>query len=99
MQRRKFIQNTVLFSSLALVDPMEIMASTKTVIDFPVVRVAKNKRNFESELIEKTIIEFQNNVKDKELGWLFNNCFPNTLDTTVTFSQKKWATRYLCNHR
>jgi meiotically up-regulated gene 157 (Mug157) protein len=23
-------------------------------------------------------------VADKELGWLFENCFPNTLDTTVT---------------
>lgn len=88
MQRRKFIQNAALFSSLALIDPMEIIANTKTYKDFPIVRVAKSKRNFESEFIEKTIIEFQKNVKDKELGWLFNNCFPNTLDTTVTYSEK-----------
>src|SRR6187431_1536108 len=88
MQRRKFIQNTALFSGLALIDPMEIIAGTKAIIDFPIVRVAKDKRNFESEFIEKTIAEFQKNVKDKELGWLFNNCFPNTLDTTVTYSQK-----------
>jgi len=88
MQRRKFIQNTALFSSLALIDPMEIIAKTNTNFDFPVVRVEKSKRNFQSEFIEKTIIEFQKNVKDKELGWLFNNCFPNTLDTTVTYSQK-----------
>lgn len=89
MQRRKFIQNTALFSSLALIDPMEIMAGTKQMLqDFPLVRVAKGKRNFESDFIEKSIAEFQKNVKDKELGWLFNNCFPNTLDTTVTYSQK-----------
>ncbi|PKB15156.1 glycoside hydrolase family 125 protein [Flavobacterium sp. 5] len=88
MQRRKFIQNTALFSSLAFIDPMEIIAGTKMTADFPVVRVAKGKRNFESDLIEKAIAEFQKNVKDKELGWLFNNCFPNTLDTTVTHGQK-----------
>ena len=88
MQRRKFIQNTALFSSLALIDPMEIFAGTTMAVDFPIVRVAKGKRNFESELIEKAIAEFQKNVKDKELGWLFNNCFPNTLDTTVTYGQK-----------
>lgn len=88
MQRRKFIQSTALFSSLALIDPFEIMASNTKTIDFPIVRVAKHKRNFESDFIEKTIAEFQKNVKDKELTWLFNNCFPNTLDTTVTYSQK-----------
>jgi meiotically up-regulated gene 157 (Mug157) protein len=56
--------------------------------DFPVVRTPKGKRHFESEVIEKAIAEFQKNVKDKELGWLFNNCFPNTLDTTVTFTKE-----------
>ena len=88
MQRRKFIQNSALFSSLALIDPIEIFAANSNMVNFPVVRVAKGKRNFESELIEKAIIEFQKNVKDQELGWLFNNCFPNTLDTTVTYDLK-----------
>ncbi|QEE50676.1 glycoside hydrolase family 125 protein [Flavobacterium alkalisoli] len=88
MQRRKFIQNTALFGGLTLLDPMEIIAGINSGNNFPVVRVAKGKRNFESEVIEKTITEFQKNVKDKELAWLFNNCFPNTLDTTVTYAQK-----------
>ncbi|MET0243189.1 MAG: glycoside hydrolase family 125 protein, partial [Flavitalea sp.] len=38
--------------------------------------------------IEAAIKEFRSKVKDPELGWLFENCFPNTLDTTVTFTQK-----------
>ena len=53
---------------------------------FPTVRVAK--RNFNSTAVENAIAEFGKNVKDQELTWLFNNCFPNTLDTTVTFTEK-----------
>jgi meiotically up-regulated gene 157 (Mug157) protein len=45
------------------------------------------QRKFSSKAIEGAVTEFQNKVKDKELGWLFGNCFPNTLDTTVTFKE------------
>ena len=51
---------------------------------FPTVRVAPEKRNFQSPAIEAAIGEFQKNVADPKLDWLFNNAFPNTLDTTVT---------------
>ena len=53
---------------------------------FPVVRVAPEKRRFRSKAVDKAIAEFGANVKNKELVWLFENCFPNTLDTTVTFT-------------
>ncbi len=53
-------------------------------ISFPTVRVAPEKRHFQSPAIEAAISEFQNHVADPKLGWLFNNAFPNTLDTTVT---------------
>jgi meiotically up-regulated gene 157 (Mug157) protein len=29
----------------------------------------------------------QSQIRDRELAWLFANCFPNTLDTTVTLSK------------
>ena len=87
MKRRTFIQNSALASGLTLIDPSHLMAQG-IAKDFPVVRVAKGKRNFESSAIEKAIKEFQKNVKDEELNWLFNNCFPNTLDTTVTYTDK-----------
>jgi uncharacterized protein len=51
--------------------------------DFPLVRVPKSKRRFSSDAIEDAILKFKRAVKDPELGWLFENCFPNTLDTTV----------------
>ena len=87
MERRRFIQNTALFTGLTFINPLDIIAGT-TSKDFPVVRIPEGDRNFQSTIIEKMIKEFQKNVKDEELGWLFNNCFPNTLDTTVTYSEK-----------
>ena len=62
--------------------PLTTMNSNTT--EFPTVRVAPEKRNFQSPAIEAAIAEFQRNVADPKLDWLFNNAFPNTLDTTVT---------------
>jgi len=56
---------------------------------YPEVRTAISQRKFSSPAIESAITEFKQHVKDDELGWLFNNCFPNTLDTTVTFTTKE----------
>lgn len=89
MKRRKFIRNTALAGGLIMVDPFQVAAAN--IINskqFPIVRVPKRERHFKSKLIEDAIKEFQENVKDEELGWLFNNCFPNTLDTTVTYVEK-----------
>lgn len=88
MQRRNFIRNTALVGGLALVDPFHLAAGTLNKGQFPEVRTPKGKRHFESKAIEKAIKEFGKNVKDEELTWLFNNCFPNTLDTTVTYTEK-----------
>ncbi|MFO7446451.1 MAG: glycoside hydrolase family 125 protein [Ignavibacteriaceae bacterium] len=43
-------------------------------------------RKFTSEAVERTITEIKKTVKDEELALLFENCFSNTLDTTVNFS-------------
>lgn len=48
-------------------------------------RPAPGKRNFTSRAVEETIDEVTKAIPDEELGWLFENCFPNTLDTTVEF--------------
>ena len=42
-------------------------------------------RNFTSEAVESTIREVTGKLKNQKLAWLFENCFPNTLDTTVNF--------------
>jgi hypothetical protein len=40
-------------------------------------------RNFISEAVEAKIGDVKKSIADPELAWLFENCFPNTLDTTV----------------
>lgn len=84
MKRRTFIQNTGLLGAGVLASKMSFASAP----DFPVVRVPLSKRHFNSVAVEQAIKTFQTNVADKELGWLFENCFPNTLDTTVTYSLK-----------
>lgn len=52
---------------------------------FPTVRVPEAKRKFKSPAVEKTIQRIKSSIGNKELAWMFENCFPNTLDTTVDF--------------
>jgi meiotically up-regulated gene 157 (Mug157) protein len=42
------------------------------------------ERKFISAAVEEKIIQMKKIITDEELGWMFENCFPNTLDTTVT---------------
>lgn len=48
-------------------------------------RPAEKDRLFTSEAIEKKITEVQGMLANPRLAWMFGNCFPNTLDTTVHF--------------
>lgn len=54
---------------------------------FPVVRVPEGKRKFKSVAVERTIEKIQSSIGNRELAWMFGNCFPNTLDTTVDFGR------------
>lgn len=48
-------------------------------------RPPKNKRLFHSEAVEQQIARVKAMLTNKKLAWMFENCFPNTLDTTVHF--------------
>lgn len=43
------------------------------------------ERLFRSQAVENEILRVQKLLKNGELAWMFTNCFPNTLDTTVHF--------------
>lgn len=82
MNRKKFFQQ----SSLAVAG---VLLSKYTTANgqagFPVVRVPESQRKFKSDAVEKLIADVKKNIGNKEIAWLFENCFPNTLDTTVDF--------------
>ncbi len=51
-------------------------------------RPALKDRRFTSAAVEETIVATKRRIRDSELAWLFENCYPNTLDTTVTFREE-----------
>ena len=53
--------------------------------EFVSKRPAAGQRKFVSDAVEARISNVKKGIADPELAWLFENCFPNTLDTTVTF--------------
>ena len=81
MNRREFIRNTSLAASAVLLSSKSWAAESS----FPVVRTPEAKRKFKSPAVERTIERVKSSIGNKELGWMFENCFPNTLDTTVDF--------------
>ncbi|AMR31685.1 Tat pathway signal protein [Mucilaginibacter sp. PAMC 26640] len=81
MKRRQFIGSTAMLGAGVLANKVAFAAAET----YPVVRIPQGQRKFTSKVIEKAIVEFKSKVKNPELGWLFENCFPNTLDTTVTY--------------
>ena len=46
------------------------------------------KRLFRSEVVERVIEETVTLLKNEKLKWMFANCFPNTLDTTVFYESE-----------
>lgn len=52
--------------------------------EYTSLRPPVSQRRFTSKAVEKTIASVSARIGDPEIAWLFGNCFPNTLDTTVS---------------
>lgn len=48
-------------------------------------RPAKKKRLFHSDAVESEIVRVKSLLTNAKLAWMFENCFPNTIDTTVHY--------------
>lgn len=88
--RRKFIKNTGVLSAGLLALQSQVFASESGIFDltkkaFISKRPPLLERKFTSKEIEAVIVRIKKQIASPELAWLFENCFPNTLDTTVDF--------------
>jgi meiotically up-regulated gene 157 (Mug157) protein len=50
------------------------------------LRPAPEHRTLSSPAVEETLQRVKSRIADAELAWLFENCYPNTLDTAVTLT-------------
>lgn len=50
------------------------------------LRPPASNRRFVSKGVDEMVREVSRQIRDPELAWMFENCFPNPLDTTVDFS-------------
>ena len=64
-----------------------MVAVTDNVGKFVSQRPKAKDRLFKSDAVEKKIKEIKGMLKNPYLAWMFENCFPNTLDTTVHFRE------------
>lgn len=96
-QKTKLIFGVALSMSLSIgtVNATNVYNSKKAIVEksdntsFTSKRPAVQERLFVSDAIEKKIKEVSKLLKKNAyLAWMFQNCFPNTLDTTVHFDGK-----------
>ncbi|OPZ31844.1 MAG: hypothetical protein BWZ00_00365 [Bacteroidetes bacterium ADurb.BinA174] len=90
--RRNFIKKSALGFTVLAINPSwakgKMMLTPQQAGKYVSQRPPVNKKKFISKAVEATIARVKPKIKDEKLAWMFENCFPNTLDTTVNFSMK-----------
>ncbi|MEQ1604500.1 MAG: glycoside hydrolase family 125 protein [Pyrinomonadaceae bacterium] len=79
MERRSFI----IYSAAAGLGSLASRSAFSRSSEFVSKRPPEASRRFISSAVEQKIVDVKSRIKDDELAWLFENCYPNTLDTTV----------------
>ncbi|MEZ5073125.1 MAG: glycoside hydrolase family 125 protein [Bacteroidales bacterium] len=87
--RRDFIKQGSLAVAGLSVQGMGIAFAPVRPAEYTSRRPPVGERNFSSEAVEQTIAAVGSKLKDPKLAWMFGNCFPNTLDTTVEFGTRQ----------
>ncbi len=93
------MKHPLLLSALALLCSAQVVRAQESVYDYKPIaetiqqdatryvckRPPMEDRLFRSDAVEHVIREVQSKLTNPKLRWMFGNCFPNTLDTTVHF--------------
>jgi len=88
LSRREFLDRTSRTAAAVLGGtalPLGI-GVTRGIRQYTSQRPPPDERRFTSRAVEETIRRVKADIADPEIAWLFENCFPNTLDTTVDYS-------------
>ena len=86
MNRRKFVvSNSLAIAGLSMYAQPSRAFNNFFTYEFVSNRPPIVERTYTSEAVEKIIAEVKKEIKDDELAWMFENCYPNTLDTTVDY--------------
>jgi uncharacterized protein len=83
ISRRRWLQGA---AALAFTYPSwadEVSVAAAKTLELPRARPPVGARHFTSEAVETAIQRVQKQIPDRPLATIFENCFPNTLDTTV----------------
>jgi hypothetical protein len=81
-RRHVLISTALMGSVLAL--PRHLRAEMQA--ERVTLRPAPEQRTVSSPAVEGTLQRVKSKVADARLAWLFENCYPNTLDTAVTLA-------------
>jgi meiotically up-regulated gene 157 (Mug157) protein len=83
MNRRTMLKMMGLAAAGGVATPRASLAMASTPSRFASQRPPVAKRTFTSPAVEREIARITAKIDDPKLAWLFGNCYPNTLDTTV----------------
>lgn len=86
---------TFMLAVPAVASGSEICKPDNTRVEVPVInynktnRPDKKDRLFHSKEVERQIKRVKGMLTNRKLAWMFENCFPNTIDTTVHYRKGK----------
>jgi len=82
-KRRDFLkQGSIALGGISLISTKNLWA-LGNLNEYISNRPSLSERNFISTAVEDAISDAKAKITDPKLAWMFENCFPNTLDTTV----------------
>ena len=64
-----------------------VLANSLMAQNYRSERPTERNRLFTSEVVELKIQEIKAQITNPKIAWMFENCYPNTLDTTIHFDE------------
>jgi len=87
MNRRTFLSKSAVVLGATMTNGISTLGATPFQKGVPFIsnRPQPNERKFVSTAVEQVIGQVKKHIRNPELAWMFENCYPNTIDTTVDF--------------